>query len=765
MMRAATGLLWLLLWPTLAFAQADSDPINTLPNATPNSSSYTNTRNFLQREDADRFDEMLSSFVVSGGLHSTAGGLSATPSTLTAYAGGYRITQAGVQITYTNASTCWVVVSKDATGNLGSYTRVTGSHYLSTCVGDQYDTMPTLPADSAPVMKVLTSGGAITRVYDIRRTGPVWDKANAIDVTKVCAVGNDSTDNVDCFSRLFMSSGYYYIPEGTYRVSRDIHITLADNIYVKLHPNAVIKYTGGTVYGAVVAIRNADNIVWDGGVIDANLQGNDNGFAVSGQNLCESADFGSAACTTNADCTGGGTGICRTDHSKNIWFLNARVRNCRHAAGIGGVGAGGGKGFTLQFGNENVNVDNVVVDDCDIGFSVESKQGSNGAMEAIKVTNVTVRDADYVGAYIFGTNGTPPSEGDLQSIILDNIDFDNCATDRNGNFGVITFVNAHNVLGRNLRVRNSSGGVTPVMGTLRHSDIDVFADVYDLGSLLDFNKDTGPNGTESPSRHNKIKATVKIRNDVVSRLVTTDTAGGGSVALSDLDLGYYQWDGVDYENKSWPVVVECVTGACTGTAEVCTNNNDCSPYFNEVIPDSVSWTVRDLSFGRVYSGHGPYSPRVLDDGGFCTNGWTFEEDKANKFIAARPCDNDYQVALRDTNGNTVLWASTEGLSIGKSLRDASYASFVAQDATPDVTSGTVFVTANTQATTITDFDQTPAMVGQMIWVIVNDAFTTVDCTASGIHCNGGADLSATSGDVLQCVYAPDNVWKCVVGNN
>lgn len=88
--------------------------------------------------------------------------------------------------------------------------------------------------------------------------------------------------------------------------------------------------------------------------------------------------------------------------------------------------------------------------------------------------------------------------------------------------------------------------------------------------------------------------------------------------------------------------------------------------------------------------------------------------------------------------------------------------FTDQDATPSVltTAGnTVFKTANTVATTITDFDD--GYVGQVIHVIINDANTTVDFTSSGLIGNNGADWSPSSGDAMTCFYDGTD-WYCDV---
>lgn len=124
---------------------------------------------FLANEDANRFGLYVPyGLVVAGGIHGTIAGLTATPSALVALPSGYYITETG-SITYPDNATIWVIANKDTTGNLGGYTRVAGTHYLIAAIG----TAPTLPTQCVRLMKVTTSGGAITVVQDLRNFSAV----------------------------------------------------------------------------------------------------------------------------------------------------------------------------------------------------------------------------------------------------------------------------------------------------------------------------------------------------------------------------------------------------------------------------------------------------------------------------------------------------------------------------------------------------------------------------------------------------------------
>jgi len=85
----------------------------------------------------------------------------------------------------------------------------------------------------------------------------------------------------------------------------------------------------------------------------------------------------------------------------------------------------------------------------------------------------------------------------------------------------------------------------------------------------------------------------------------------------------------------------------------------------------------------------------------------------------------------------------------------------ADSATPTVQYVTEFVTANTVATSITNF--TDGVDGQEITVRVNDANTTFDFTSSSLKGNVGVDFLATSGDVLFAKKQGSN-WYCTICN-
>ena len=171
-------------------AGSDSDPLNTLP--TSSASFLSSLQTFLREEDAERLQEQSSAFVVSGGLHSTRSGLTSPVFTTVAYVGGFRIAPSETTITYTASQTTWVIAHVDESENIGAFTRVTSTHYLTATAS----TIPTLPANSVFLMRVTTSGDSITAVVDLRKPrsyakGGFYDSMDPL----YGAVGNGTTDD------------------------------------------------------------------------------------------------------------------------------------------------------------------------------------------------------------------------------------------------------------------------------------------------------------------------------------------------------------------------------------------------------------------------------------------------------------------------------------------------------------------------------------------------------------------------------------------
>ena len=106
--------------------------------------------------------------------------------------------------------------------------------------------------------------------------------------------------------------------------------------------------------------------------------------------------------------------------------------------------------------------------------------------------------------------------------------------------------------------------------------------------------------------------------------------------------------------------------------------------------------------------------------------------------------------------------STPASQIRHDIKQPKAQAFTANDLTPSVLSGTLFKTANTTLTTITDIDD--MVDGDVVRIIINDTFTKVDFTASNLKGNVGVDWSPTTGDHMTCVYDGTSKY-CDISDN
>lgn len=86
--------------------------------------------------------------------------------------------------------------------------------------------------------------------------------------------------------------------------------------------------------------------------------------------------------------------------------------------------------------------------------------------------------------------------------------------------------------------------------------------------------------------------------------------------------------------------------------------------------------------------------------------------------------------------------------------------FADGDTTPDVSSVDVYLTANTNPTTITDLD------GELQWgtrrfIRFGDGNTTIDFSGTNLKGNGGVDWTPGTGDAMECTFY-NNQWYCSI---
>ena len=95
------------------------------------------------------------------------------------------------------------------------------------------------------------------------------------------------------------------------------------------------------------------------------------------------------------------------------------------------------------------------------------------------------------------------------------------------------------------------------------------------------------------------------------------------------------------------------------------------------------------------------------------------------------------------------------------------ASFEDGDTTPNVAGRPKFETANSGATTITDFDN--GWAGQEITIIAGDVNTTIQCNGTNIKLQGGNEDFGPMAvdDTITLVYNSSDIWveKCRMVNS
>ena len=160
----------------------------------------------------------------------------------------------------------------------------------------------------------------------------------------------------------------------------------------------------------------------------------------------------------------------------------------------------------------------------------------------------------------------------------------------------------------------------------------------------------------------------------------------------------------------------------------------------------VRW---DGTSGRVIQNYSLLAPTVTDAG-------------AMTITSTLSVNGAVDLASTLAAGATTITGAaviSGSLSHGGILDHGAFANFAAQDATPSVSSGYLFKTANASATTITTFDD--GVAGQEIFVVVNDTNTTFDFTSSALKGNAGVDWAAGSTNFLRAVYDGTN-WFCAI---
>lgn len=114
-----------------------------------------------------------------------------------------------------------------------------------------------------------------------------------------------------------------------------------------------------------------------------------------------------------------------------------------------------------------------------------------------------------------------------------------------------------------------------------------------------------------------------------------------------------------------------------------------------------------------------------------------------------------------SNGSPTSTAPSVWLPLKRAA--GSFVAFSDGDATPDVSGGENFTTANTGATTISQFDLPTAasQVGKTIRIAIADANTTLQFSGPNLNGNNGVDWTGAVGDSVIATWS-GSAWYCLV---
>jgi len=91
---------------------------------------------------------------------------------------------------------------------------------------------------------------------------------------------------------------------------------------------------------------------------------------------------------------------------------------------------------------------------------------------------------------------------------------------------------------------------------------------------------------------------------------------------------------------------------------------------------------------------------------------------------------------------------------------STISAFTNTDTSPDISSYSSYITANTSSTTITTFDGAPASGNRMLLLYIGDDKTTIKHTTGTLDCcAGGYNLAPKTGDVLTLTWDGSR-WLC-----
>ena len=399
---------------------------------------------------------------------------------------------------------------------------------------------------------------------------------------------------------------------------------------------------------------------------------------------------------------------------------------------------------------------NIVVKDCVIsdGYSgVWIKQG-----DRIRILNNDISDLSHP-VYIGGNSAV--MGGDIESVVISGNDIHDA---KSAGDGIKTIKTCHDIVITGNSIHdNAADGIDMFVSGDRCiiSGNDIYANSIQ-GLDIKSNETTNPPGTWGQARDFIINSNM-IRSNLNSGISIVHTITGqtnynivisnnvvlgnafygiineghavttiGNVVCRNATtagtnyIGIYYLGSIDTlqgGNVIGNIVFNNGETAATNTGINLSNTNGVIVSGNSL--DSVSWQPNNFQNQGIALQANTTNTRLI--GNHCGSGLT------TKFsISAGATYRSYGnvgLADADDNNNPGPWAN---------IADG--------DATPDVSGGKFFKTANTNPTTITDFDNGTA--GQEIFITFADNNTTIDFTGTNLKGNAGADRTMVNGDFM-----------------
>ena len=279
------------------------------------------------------------------------------------------------------------------------------------------------------------------------------------------------------------------------------------------------------------------------------------------------------------------------------------------------------------------------------------------------------------------------------------------------------------------------------------------------------------NGGDSQATDNTIDAGIIISNNTVNGSYKESTnAGpinafrivGGNMKVSNNHVSGLTKEAGSTGNAEAYVIAKGTTNGIARQQVYLNNNTVDNTLYGNTWDVGISINGGDNSYYYLSNNviTGSHSTEVVDGlnvtgtgyvslNGDIINGWIYYAGKWED-------PTDTYVNYSGLLDNVPLYGDSNG-SLGTFYsKDLTRKTFTDNATTPSVSKGNIYRTANTGATTITNF--TNAVNGQEITILFTDNVTTVQNNAN-VLLSGAANFVATPNDTLRLLYFPGTGWR------